>query len=162
MDTHAVLVLFAIISVCGAQRWKQDAPQWNPKDPGSSRKCSNLTQVLDNWKFAIVTRVRELLINDHASVLPEYNRIRPLSEALGDLYRRFDSLKGDLGRLAAKLDGVEAFVDELSDGRLPAPRRPAPRTPPGGGLRAPLRAQMKSPDRRVLTMRARRRRPGRA
>lgn len=33
MNTHQVLVLLGIMSVCGAQKWKQDTSQWNPKGP---------------------------------------------------------------------------------------------------------------------------------
>lgn len=72
-------------------------------------------------------------------------RIRPLSEALGDLYMQFNTLKVELGKLTSKLDSVEGFVDDLKDGRFARPQRP-----PSVGLRFPLRAQMRTPDRGMI------------
>ncbi|XP_042249393.1 uncharacterized protein LOC122967783 isoform X1 [Thunnus albacares] len=147
-----VLVLFCMISTCRAQKWKQETSPWDPKvEPTDAKTCSNLTQVLDNWKFAILTQVKDLLINDHSSVLPEYSRIQPLSDALGDLYKQFNTLKDELGALTAKLDRVEAFVDDLKDGRSRLPQRPIQRIHPNVGLRSPMRAQMRVPDRRIIT-----------
>ncbi|XP_070704504.1 uncharacterized protein [Pempheris klunzingeri] len=162
MRMKAVLVVLCMSLTCGAQ--KQETSRWDPKaEHTNSKTCSNLTQVLDNWKFAIVTQVKDLLINDHASVLPEYNRIQPLSEALGDLYRQFNALKDELGSLTAKFDRVEGFVDDAKEGRFTLPQRPVRRIPPSVGLRSPLRAQMRAPVRGIIKrptlIRARRRGP---
>uniref|UniRef100_A0A3B4ZDU1 Si:dkey-282h22.5 n=1 Tax=Stegastes partitus TaxID=144197 RepID=A0A3B4ZDU1_9TELE len=160
MRMKQVLALLCMISMCGAQKWKQETSRWDPKAESTNGKtCSNLTQVLDNWKFAILTQVKDLLINDHASVLPEYNRIQPLSDALGDLYRQFNSLKDELASLTSKFDRVEGFVDDLKEGRHSLPQRPVQRIPPSFGLRSPLRAQIRAPDRGLMLMRARRRGP---
>ncbi|XP_070779053.1 uncharacterized protein [Enoplosus armatus] len=165
MRTKGLLVLLCMVLTCGAQKWKQETSRWDPKEHTNGKTCSNLTQVLDNWKFAIVTQVKDLLINDHASVLPEYNRIQPLSDALRDLYSQFNTLKDELGRLTTKFDRVEAFVDDLKDGRVTRPQRPVQRIPPSVGLRSPLRAQMRAPDRGIITgptrIRARKRGPQR-
>uniref|UniRef100_A0A8C7WLC3 Si:ch73-127m5.3 n=1 Tax=Oncorhynchus mykiss TaxID=8022 RepID=A0A8C7WLC3_ONCMY len=89
----------------------------------NTRVCANLTLVLDNWKFAIMTQVKDLLLNDHSTVLPDYGRIPPLSDALGDLYKEFNALKERLGELTTKFEGVEAFVDDVRAGRSPSQRR---------------------------------------
>ncbi|KAL7869501.1 hypothetical protein AOLI_G00134890 [Acnodon oligacanthus] len=99
----------------------------------STRGCANLTLVLDNWKYAIMTQVKDLLLNDHSTVLPDYERIQPLSEALGDLYKEFNVLKERLGELSSKFESVESFVDDVRAGRsLSAPREQRPLPVEGG------------------------------
>lgn len=78
-----------------------------------------------------------------------FSRIRPLSDAVGDLYRQFNTLKDDLAKLTSKFDGVEAFVDDLKHGRVSVRQRPQ-RVLPNVGLRSPLRAQMRSPVRGIM------------
>lgn len=77
------------------------------------------------------------------------SRIQPLSDALGDLYKQFNSLKDELGKLTTKFDRVEAVVDDLQAGRITLPQRPIQRIPPREGLRPPLQEQMRAPERRI-------------
>ncbi|KAM8824418.1 uncharacterized protein ACB058_020666 [Synchiropus picturatus] len=144
MRLNTFLVLMCMMTSCRSQKWKKTDK--NMKELLDTRTCSNLTQVLDNWKFAIMTQVKELLIHDHASVLPEYNRIRPLSDALGELYSHFNSLKTELVQLSAKVDSMEGFMDDLKLGR-----RAAPPLSVRSGLGSALRAQMRLPARGILT-----------
>uniref|UniRef100_A0A8C6T1U8 Uncharacterized protein n=1 Tax=Neogobius melanostomus TaxID=47308 RepID=A0A8C6T1U8_9GOBI len=80
--------------------------------------CANLTVVLDNWKYAIVTQVKDLLLNDHQEKtnsihIRTTSLIQPLSEALGELYKEFNALKDRLVDLTSKFDSVEGFVDDI-------------------------------------------------
>uniref|UniRef100_A0A8L0DQ99 Uncharacterized protein n=1 Tax=Oncorhynchus mykiss TaxID=8022 RepID=A0A8L0DQ99_ONCMY len=77
------------------------------------------------------TRGFKDLLNDHSSVLPDYGRIPPLSDALGDLYKEFNALKERLGELTTKFEGVESSVDDMRAGRSPSQSR----APTGTGTR---------------------------
>lgn len=79
-------------------------------------------------------------------------RIKPLSDAVDDLYRQFNLLKVELGKLTFKFDYMEAFVDNLKDGRASGPQ--VQRRLPFVGLRSPLRAQMRAPIREITQTRA--------
>lgn len=147
MKRKEVLTLFLVISVCGAQKWKGKASKG---EQVLDSTCSNLTQVLDNWKFAILNQVKDLLINNHASVLPDYNRIQPLSDALGDLYNQFNSLKNELGHLTNSFGKFEGFVDDLRYRRIQVRPQPIQRLPPNFGLMSPLQAQMGTTERKII------------
>lgn len=62
------------------------------------------------------------------NVLP--HRIQLLSEALGDLYKEFNSLKERLTELTARFDYVESFVDATRSGRKPPPPGAPPKEVP--------------------------------
>uniref|UniRef100_A0A7N6BNF0 Uncharacterized protein n=1 Tax=Anabas testudineus TaxID=64144 RepID=A0A7N6BNF0_ANATE len=134
MKTVSVLLVVSVVLCSAAQKQKvTQTPEWdfrNEADRVNTRGCSNLTLVLDNWKYAIITQVKDLLLHDHSTVLPDYGRIQPLSDALGDLYKEFNALKERLVELTSKFEGVEAFVDDVRSGRNPRPPRGEPR-PPG-------------------------------
>lgn len=128
------LWFFFFLSLCAAQKQKtSQKPELdfrNEAERVNTRGCANLTLVLDNWKYAIMTQVKDLLLHDHNTVLPDYGRIQPLSDALGDLYNEFNILKDRLSDLTSKFDRVESFVDDVRSGRKPAAPRGEPR-PPG-------------------------------
>uniref|UniRef100_A0A663EF11 Uncharacterized protein n=1 Tax=Aquila chrysaetos chrysaetos TaxID=223781 RepID=A0A663EF11_AQUCH len=137
-----LLPLLLLAALGSAAKPKQQPAAWDDGADAArvpAKGCANLTLVLDNWKFAITSQMRNLLLFDHQNVLPDYGRIRSLSGALDDLYRDFSSLKEQLGRLSARFAEVEAFVDQLSRARgpgapprqrgLPQPARRPPDTP---------------------------------
>ncbi|XP_034567769.1 uncharacterized protein si:ch211-76l23.4 [Notolabrus celidotus] len=126
----SVLLLFlavATVSVLAQRRRPASTPtstststdEWNFRDGServNMRNVANLTQILDNWRFDILSQMRGLLQNDHQSLLPDYARIQPLSEALDDLYKEFNALKAHLGDLTEKFSAIETFIDEFKAG----------------------------------------------
>ncbi|KAK2916823.1 hypothetical protein Q8A67_001197 [Cirrhinus molitorella] len=115
MKMRSALNLLSLVCLCAAQKkWTQDTSELDHRDKPNSKSCSNLTQVLDNWKYAIMYQVKDMLVNDHASILPEYVRIQPLSDAVGDLYKQFNTLKDNLAKLTNKFDKSMDLCFEIS------------------------------------------------
>ncbi|XP_034449327.1 uncharacterized protein si:ch211-76l23.4 [Hippoglossus hippoglossus] len=145
-----LLLAVALVTVL-AQRprpvKKTKTDEWNYKDGServSMRGVSNLTEVLDNWRFDIMSQMRGLLQNDHQSLLPDYARIQPLSEALDDLYKEFNALKAHLGDLTEKFAAIETFIDEIKAGRSTNTNAgPAPGPAPAAIPRQTTRRVMK-------------------
>ncbi|XP_051573103.1 uncharacterized protein si:dkey-282h22.5 [Myxocyprinus asiaticus] len=164
MKTRSALNLLSLVCLCAAQKkWKQDMSELDHREKPTGKSCSNLTQVLDNWKYAIMYQVKDMLVNDHASVLPEYVRIQSLSDAVGDLYKQFDTLKENLGKLTNKFDKVESFVDDLQSGKLPKPKLWTPPRLPANRVphQLPLKSTAKVTSKALLGQRLRARRgPG--
>ncbi|XP_038563800.1 uncharacterized protein si:ch211-76l23.4 isoform X2 [Micropterus salmoides] len=115
-----LLLAVATVTVLAQRRRQSTTGEWNYRDGSekvSMRGVSNLTEVLDNWRFDILNQMKGLLQNDHQSLLPDYARIQPLSEALDDLYKEFNALKSRLGDLTEKFTAIETFIDEVKASR---------------------------------------------
>ncbi|XP_061906278.1 uncharacterized protein si:ch211-76l23.4 [Entelurus aequoreus] len=121
-----VLLAVATVTVTAQRRRTQTAAaaantdEWNYRDGSdrvNMRGVANLTEVLDNWRFDMMNQMKGLLQNDHQSLLPDYARIQPLSEALDDLYKEFNALKAHLGDLTEKFTTMETFMDEVKASR---------------------------------------------
>ncbi|XP_039973654.1 uncharacterized protein si:ch211-76l23.4 [Xiphias gladius] len=126
-----LLLVAASVTVLAQRRrpTSTTTEEWNYRDGServNMRSVANLTQVLDNWRFDILNQMRGLLQNDHQSLLPDYARIQPLSEALDDLYKEFNALKIHLGDLTEKFAAIETFIDEVKASRANANAGPAP------------------------------------
>ncbi|KAL3051906.1 hypothetical protein OYC64_002016 [Pagothenia borchgrevinki] len=159
MKTAGVLLVLSV-ALCAAQIKKiSGRPEWdfrNEAEKVNTKACSNLTLVLDNWKYAIMTQVKDLLLHDHSTVLPDYGRIQPLSDALGDLYGEFNALKERLSELTVKFEEVEGFVDDVRSGRKPSQPRGEARPQgwqPGEGRAAGFNAGVQGRRRRVVVRR---------
>ncbi|GCC25220.1 hypothetical protein chiPu_0003628 [Chiloscyllium punctatum] len=111
------LVLVLLLAMASSARRSREWDYRSEAKKVNMRGCANLTNVLDNWKFAITTQIKDMLLYDHQTVLPDYGRIHTLSEALDDLYKEFNALKERLIELTNKFEGVELFVDELKAAR---------------------------------------------
>ncbi|XP_069762227.1 uncharacterized protein [Narcine bancroftii] len=116
MFLRLVVMSFFLLTMVQSRKRPLASDVWNYRDGSDKvnmRGVANLTEILDNWRFDILTQMRNMLTKDHQSLLPDYARISPLSEALGDLFKEFNSLKEHLGDLTEKFNALEVNVDEI-------------------------------------------------
>ncbi|KAF3687579.1 hypothetical protein EXN66_Car003251 [Channa argus] len=120
---------------------------WNYKDGADSVNVASVrsvTRVLDAWGKRLFSEIKTLLHSQPNTLLPDYSRVRPLSESVNDLFREVSLLHHRITELSHRLATLEPFLrrhgyrkdgeDEPGGGRTLAPQslrgevaRPSPR-----------------------------------
>uniref|UniRef100_A0A4W5LR60 Si:ch211-243a20.3 n=1 Tax=Hucho hucho TaxID=62062 RepID=A0A4W5LR60_9TELE len=101
----------------------------------------SVTRVLDVWGKRIFNEIKTLLHSQPSTLLPDYSRVRPLSESLNDLFREVTLLHRRITELTHRLATLEPFLrrhgyrDEGEEGGGGGIRALAPRSMRGGAAR---------------------------
>ncbi|XP_056266398.1 uncharacterized protein si:ch211-243a20.3 [Pseudoliparis swirei] len=107
---------------------------WNYREEADSVNVTSVlsvTRVLDAWGKRIFREIKTLLHSEPNALLPDYSRVRPLSESVNDLFREVSLLRKRITELSHRLATLEPFLrhhgyrevgeEEAGGGR--APRR---------------------------------------
>ncbi|XP_077936781.1 uncharacterized protein LOC120825003 isoform X1 [Gasterosteus aculeatus] len=139
MAPPALLVLaMAVATATGAlsasEENELDYGSWNYRE-GADRvdvaSVRSVTRVLDVWGKRIFREIKTLLHSEPSSLLPDYSRVRPLSESVNDLFREVSLLRMRITELSRRLATLEPFLrhhgyrevgeEEAGGGRALAP-----------------------------------------
>ncbi|XP_034396834.1 uncharacterized protein si:ch211-243a20.3 [Cyclopterus lumpus] len=148
-----------------------DYGYWNYREGADSVNVASVrsvTRVLDAWGKRIFREVKTLLHSEPSALLPDYSRVRPLSESVNDLFREVSLLRKRIVELSHRLATLEPFLrhhgyrevgeDEAGGSRAVATQSPGgeaalarytPRTP---GRTSPPRGSRVVRQRRVRVL----------
>uniref|UniRef100_A0A8C7QPN1 Si:ch211-243a20.3 n=1 Tax=Oncorhynchus mykiss TaxID=8022 RepID=A0A8C7QPN1_ONCMY len=121
-----------------------DYGYWNYREGAESVNVTtvrSVTRVLDLWGKRIFNEIKTLLHSQPSTLLPDYSRVRPLSESLNDLFREVTLLHRRITELTHRLATLEPFLrrhgyrDEGEEGGGGGSRALAPRSMRGGAAR---------------------------
>uniref|UniRef100_A0A668ATY3 Si:ch211-243a20.3 n=1 Tax=Myripristis murdjan TaxID=586833 RepID=A0A668ATY3_9TELE len=111
-----------------------DYGYWNYRDGADNVNVASVrsvTRVLDAWGKRIFNEIKTLLHSQPSTLLPDYSRVRPLSESVSDLFREVSLLHRRITELSHRLATLEPFLrrhgyrergEEAGGGRAPAPQ----------------------------------------
>lgn len=133
------LVVVAFLSPCLGMSNDVDYGNWNYREGAENVNVANIrsvTRVLDAWGKRIFKDIKTLLHSQPNALLPDYSRVRPLSESLNDLFREVSHLQRRITDLNNRLSTLEPFLrqhgyweegeDGGDDGRGPESVRAGP------------------------------------
>ncbi|KAM9856750.1 uncharacterized protein ACBR49_000444 [Aulostomus maculatus] len=118
MDPPSVLmVLMVVAAATGARSASEenelDYGYWNYRE-GADRvnvaSVRSVTRVLDAWGKRIFNELKTLLHSEPSTLLPDYSRVRPLSESVNDLFREVSLLHRRITELTHRLATLEPFL----------------------------------------------------
>ncbi|KAI7810570.1 uncharacterized protein si:ch211-243a20.3 [Triplophysa rosa] len=107
------LVVVAFLSPCLGISNEVDYGNWNYRDGAENVNVANIrsiTRVLDAWGKRIFKDIKTLLHSQPSDLLPDYSRVRPLSESLNDLFREVSHLQKRITDLNNRLATLEPFL----------------------------------------------------
>ncbi|KAM9363675.1 uncharacterized protein ABDE67_018800 [Symphorus nematophorus] len=134
-----LMVLMAVAMATGARSASEenelDYGYWNYREGADSVNVAtvrSVTRVLDAWGKRIFNEIRTLLHSQPSTLLPDYSRVRPLSESVNDLFREVSLLRRRIAELSHRLATLEPFLrhhgyredgeEEAGGGRVLAPQ----------------------------------------
>ncbi|XP_061684692.1 uncharacterized protein si:ch211-243a20.3 [Syngnathoides biaculeatus] len=163
MNPHSLVVLVAVAAVTGAhpnnEQNEPDHGHWNYRE-GADRvdvaSVRSLTKVLDAWGKGIFKEIKTLLHSQPNALLPDYSRVRPLSETIDDLFTEVSALHRRIKELSRRLATTQPFLrrhgyreERLADDPSPVRQRltggEASPARDGSGARARVRGRRRKP-----------------
>ncbi|XP_035612860.1 uncharacterized protein si:ch211-243a20.3 isoform X2 [Oncorhynchus keta] len=142
-----LLLLAAMVTMAQSvgEENELDYGYWNYREGAESVNVTtvrSVTRVLDVWGKRIFNEIKTLLHSQPSTLLPDYSRVRPLSESLNDLFREVTLLHRRITELTHRLATLEPFLrrhgyrDEgEEEGGGGGSRALAPRSMRGGAAR---------------------------
>ncbi|KAK2816939.1 hypothetical protein Q5P01_025130 [Channa striata] len=140
MTPPSVLMVLGLVAVVtgagtGDEGNELDYGHWNYREGADSVNVASVrsvTRVLDAWGKRLFNEIKTLLHSQPSTLLPDYSRVRPLSESVNDLYREVSLLQHRITELSHRLATLEPFLrrhgyredgeDEAGGGRALAPQ----------------------------------------
>ncbi|XP_040891456.1 uncharacterized protein si:ch211-243a20.3 [Toxotes jaculatrix] len=112
-----LMLLMAVAMVTGARAVNEenelDYGYWNYREGADSVNVASVrsvTRVLDAWGKRIFNEIKTLLHSQPNTLLPDYSRVRPLSESVNDLFREVSLLHRRITELSHRLATLEPFL----------------------------------------------------
>ncbi|KAG9262496.1 uncharacterized protein si:ch211-243a20.3 [Astyanax mexicanus] len=129
-----LMLVMTLLAQSLAMSNELDYGNWNYREGAENVNVANVrsvTRVLDAWGKRIFNEIKTLLHSQPSTLLPDYSRVRPLSESLNDLFREVSHLQRRITDLNHRLATLEPFLrrhgyredgEEGAEGAEPAPQ----------------------------------------
>ncbi|GAA6230225.1 uncharacterized protein si:ch211-243a20.3 [Lates japonicus] len=112
-----LMMLMVVATVTGTREASEenelDYGYWNYREGADSVNVASVrsvTRVLDAWGKRIFNEIKTLLHSQPSTLLPDYSRVRPLSESVNDLFREVSLLHRRITELSHRLATLEPFL----------------------------------------------------
>nr|XP_054606916.1 uncharacterized protein si:ch211-243a20.3 [Nothobranchius furzeri] len=108
-----LLMVVGTVTRTQAAREENELDYWNYREGAESvyvASVRSVTRVLDAWGKRIFSEIKTLLHSEPNSLLPDYSRVRPLSESVSDLFREVSLLRRRITELTHRLATLQPYL----------------------------------------------------